>query len=1788
MATINTNSQTTTQPSQASDALSLNIPSTTSVGAEPLAVPTPQLNPQSGLPTQGGQVLPPPRFTPQQNSAINQELGVDQAAMFPTLGGNNVPSTTPDTSLFNTGLTNGALSNFLTPEQSKNRIPIISEDIKNQEKVRMSTLSYTELMQANEQAFGGIGDNRPALFDYSVNPSEVYTRLLDGTYVATVPNYIGGTNNVDRLAQQQSGISKIGYGVLKWAGKTLTNVVGGTVGLVAGAISAAEQGRWSAIYDNSFNNWLDDLNTRMGYSLPNYKSAEEQQKSFLSSMGTINFWADDFLNGVSFLTGALLSEAVWSTLTLGAATPAVTARLASRIPRAFSAGGATEALSTTRNTLKALNRATYRNKALGAANTFRFATTSSFYESGVEARHSFHESMDDFVANIQNAYGRPPTAEELSEFTSEALDAANAIFGANVAIVGSSNYLQIGSYFGLKPSLSKNLSKYTRNNIFGNKTIVTRGENGLPKYNAIRGNRFQRGLETSFNVFKRPVVEGVWEEGMQGVVSNTSKSWLESRFNPSAAEENKSLITSFIEGMKEAYGTTEGRREIGLGMLIGFLGSAGIRGGDGRNIRFGFREASTNTASREQAVEDRNTYTESIKKDTPRLFNKIARLNQHNTALQNFDQQAERGNLTEASIELSTADFTRMQMQDESGEFQDAIEDFETIIESVTREELDPEFQTLSDEELADYKARIMEVYRADVQDYKEAMEIARAMNPSAYVEDRQIENFTGALALNIFQGKKAASRITELSEAVEEALGEQGYASALSNLAMVDNERRNLGRRFNRLSSQRETLQNQLVDLQQQLNIVEGNRLSEERATERVSESDRLRTRIADTTRRLTGVENSINQLRSQVGNTKGNAELLQRRFLNIDTRSMTIEQLGEMMLTAEQIREITNSIRRNPNVAQSSVQSVEFLLQEYSKNVAALDNFLATASRMADERYNNPQSSNSFLPLANVPGKFLEQMRKEQGVGRELPQEVIDKVDAMDISEDQKFTLGTLIAMGFGNTEVQSMFVDQPTSTPGVETVTDTQWAESSAGAVDPPVLATIVDKKVNNIPLTPREAEIYKANRQLLYQRVYRKRMSQGLRLPQRAVGGETDIQRLRREINNAFIDSPTLQQENDLDSPAPRPTDEEVREFSRLDRRAQRGDFDRATLTTRQQEAFNRYTELRDKINKFGNLLGTPMMGGVTLADAYSILDTLEQNTVPTTTAVITQEDVGLMTNSIPFIEQENRANNNLLTQVWDKVTMTGVSNIPTLPNKVVERGVVVQGLTLGGMLQHFNGVTRVVRLGDTIEQIEVAEYLPEPQDNLSVQFENGDVMSIHLSERSTLMFDMAEQQVIEANSDLQFEYLGNFSSNYKFLMNKDYQLIESDYNEQNQTDMDVQAIYALEVGDQLTPKVDVDIPYNRRLIDRYNASRKTEYDYNRLKDNLIVELYDKDGNWVSMMKAIHSDSVGTTSYTRLNNLRKAMANQLTGVQPISDLETALEVRADTNPEEGSTTYMIYDSRTNLTFSSVEYETAEEAEQARTEYIEQDIVNQSAQSLTTDMNIVVEDVLPGHPNFNIEDGALQFIPIAQAARDRVVDIGYIEGKNVTWRSEGRGINNFPFTAHIMQDTKGLYTGKRIPVVAIRIGNKTYAYQARFNPTEINIVPELDIIANNMEISAAEKIRRMNQVVIGAGLSTEQYGFIPQDLNQDAYNRKIARIEGATIAQDIRTVLADQTLTTDMVLDQLSLDINLETDVVHSPKLRVNVLSTAEIEAQRTGELKLDNSTLDHIESELETPC
>lgn len=464
----------------------------------------------------------------------------------------------------------------------------------------VSNVEFAQFQNSADNAFsdllGGNNTKKKGFQNEGFQVGDAYDRLSDGTYSAKYENFLQGTDNEDRLAKEQGTGEQWRNGIAKFWGKTATAIGGGTLGTLYGLGDAVVSGDWTAIYDNDFYDVMDDWNKQMDNGLSNYYTKEQREMGFLESAGTANFWANDFLGGLSFTVGAIASESIWAAATGGASLVTAAGRYGLKAAKGLSSIAKAKSLSGIfTNTIskgKAINKAINYGRTASLANTARIAYTSAGYEAGVESR-MFKQEQEEAFDNYFKELGREATPQERSEFTESLNNKTNAVFATNMALVGSSNVIVFGKLFNVGNPL-KSTSNAIKRTLFGEGVELV--DNVLKP---VKRNITQRVAGTSYHAFKNPIVEGVFEEGGQAVTTQTAGNLIESMYN--VDKDVMDFTEAFYDGLAHTYGTKEGRKEVFLGMLIGAVGGGGSSAMAGQNPFANIKDAAGKVSQKDIA-----------------------------------------------------------------------------------------------------------------------------------------------------------------------------------------------------------------------------------------------------------------------------------------------------------------------------------------------------------------------------------------------------------------------------------------------------------------------------------------------------------------------------------------------------------------------------------------------------------------------------------------------------------------------------------------------------------------------------------------------------------------------------------------------------------------------------------------------------------------------------------------------------------------------------------------------------------------------------------------------------------------------------------------------------------------------------------------------------------------------------------------------------------------------------------------------------------------------------------
>lgn len=814
------------------------------------------------------------------------------------------------------------MDNDVLSREGSRSIPSLVEGIKNSVET-----SYHDDVKARNPLFQMINETGIPKGNYDITGSRINLRdsryrLSTGEWIPKYESYINNVDNDDRLSRSQSGWEKTYRGLGKFIYKSALYGIGGVGQSVYGLKELVTKGTLSAMYDNSFARWLDDMDKRGDYTLNHYYSKEERDAGFLKSMFTTNFWTNDLLSGAAFTAGAVLSSYAFAGAGLMNA-----ARMGARIGATIAGMG--KAASATKTGFNAMLRAARIGRGIGKGlDNLTFIGTSTLWEASVESRSGLMESEENFKQAYRNAYGREASYEELMKFRADNADAANAIFAANIGILTLSNIAMFGDMFGM----DLGVDKFIKRNIFG--VGAERMDNGTLRI--ITPKKWQKIAGNTFNIIKRPVSEGLYEEGLQGVASKSAEDWVESRYNPMAIRQNIGYMEAIKNGFKETYGSNEGWKEIGIGMIIG--------AGMGWKSAGGIREWSQDMSRNKGMVEAYNTNAGAL---TAAAVQAIRGSMALNAQLSGVDTSYG-GNDRIINKDFSDAVFNRLRYDSEMGMLDDTKENFRTVVESIPNSDIASDMN-MTDEQVNEYKADLVNEFNKKVDNFTMANRFADSLTEG--ISNRSFNTYISNMVYNGFEAKDNLNDIAnQLRRIYNTDIG-----PALDIYSRLNPDSSRDLEELRKLTDDIRRMEKNILRLQQ--SVASKDALESDKA-KLVKENDRLL--------KLTEDRIALERKLTTLINSEADISKL---FLN---RNDSRISAADLMAAYDTIADFENvvSIRGVDNYKEAMA-----LLSEYRHNLVAYKNINESLRRMRDRRFIRSQERGFMKVLSNIWGKTYEE---------------------------------------------------------------------------------------------------------------------------------------------------------------------------------------------------------------------------------------------------------------------------------------------------------------------------------------------------------------------------------------------------------------------------------------------------------------------------------------------------------------------------------------------------------------------------------------------------------------------------------------------------------------------------------------------------------------------------------------------------------------------------------------------------------------------------------------------
>lgn len=815
------------------------------------------------------------------------------------------------------------MDNDVLSREGSRSIPSLVEGIK-----KSVETSYHDDVKARNSLFQMINEVGIPKGNYDITGSRINLRdsryrLSTGEWIPKYENYINNIDNDDRLSRSQSGWEKTYRGLGKFIYKSALYGIGGVGQSVYGLKELVTKGTLSAMYDNSFARWLDDMDKRGDYTLNHYYSKEERDAGFLKSMFTTNFWTNDLLSGAAFTAGAILSSYAFAGAGLMNA-----ARMGARI--GATVAGLGRAASATKSGFNSMLRAARVGRGIGKGlDNLTFIGTSTLWEASVESRSGLMESEENFKQAYRNAYGREASYEELMRFRNDNVDAANTIFAANIGILTLSNIAMFGDMFGM----DLGVDKFIKRNIFG--VGAERMDNGMLR--AITPKKWQKVAGNTFNIIKRPVSEGLYEEGLQGVASKSAEDWVESRYNPMAIRQNIGYMEAIKNGFKETYGSSQGWKEIGIGMIIGSVMGGKTFGG--------IKEWSQDMSRNKGMVEAYNTNAGALTTAAVRAIRGSMALN---AQLSGVDTSYESDGRI-INKDFSDAVFNRLRYDSEMGMLDDTKANFRTVVESIPNSDIASDMN-MTDEQVNEYKADLVNEFNKKVNNFIMANRFADSLTEG--ISNRSFNTYISNMVYNGLEAKDNLDDIaSQLNRLYKNDIGE-----ALDVYSHLNPDSYKAISELMELTSRMQALEKGILRLQRMAMGEERFERNKDKLAKKTDELAKLTEDKIVLERKLATMVNSEADLSSLLFSDRSNRQI----------------SASDLMAAYNTITDLENvvSIRGVDNHKEAMA-----LLSEYRHNLVAYKNINESLRRMRDKRFIRSQERGFMKILSNAWGKTYEE---------------------------------------------------------------------------------------------------------------------------------------------------------------------------------------------------------------------------------------------------------------------------------------------------------------------------------------------------------------------------------------------------------------------------------------------------------------------------------------------------------------------------------------------------------------------------------------------------------------------------------------------------------------------------------------------------------------------------------------------------------------------------------------------------------------------------------------------
>ena len=832
-----------------------------------------------------------------------------------------------------------------------------------------STTDSNPLMQFLHQS----GKNVDATVNQYAGPTREYVgeelaRLGFGNsqYDEGIVNMSQADNLNEFRAQAQPWYDQIANGALKMVTTAATTFIDGTLGTLWGLGTGISNlldddpntGFWRGMWDNAVSNAMADVNDKMEEVAHNYRSEWEQNASvferMFSAAGAANFWGDDILKNAGFTIGA--AGSIWATGAAGNVLKAIPGLsrvgkglgLLTKGEQGLEATGAGKAASWLAKTFAS----TQGEAAIETLNSTRESLKALDAEELTMRNEGEQQALLEFQNNVSNGMDiesakalyderierlNADISSYRNHMQQELSDAGNMIYAANIAALSISNNLTLGSMirggYGNAKSLLNQAIKTANGKPI--ETAKEAGEALLKGELRFAAPEVKNKAAKAFGHWALTATQEGLEEGVQNLASNTGQIVASARSHQWAKDNTMlgSLINADAEEDLTSYTAALGKA---YEDQFGHLNSPGWT-----EVVAGFITGAFGVASVHRNAEGniRPTWQGGIKESWETITGNQKAV------------QAQADALNKALTDNKFQDKVRHAVQ-----------------------------------QIAIKKGQEDALERGDIQAYKN-YEIQQLLSDAVFFRDM------GMLDDYLAMYEAMANNVSDQDVAELKAMAKKENGEASSLESMTDEDIKNLYR--DKANSALEKIKQSLDDYKT-IEDQYGDKFSDETRREATMEMAFLNTLYWDSARRMTEIDNEIDELVNKERTPLEDLELKQKQAAD--------DSLAKQM---NEIRETLNKYKNSPKTLQEKVENRQAERQKvdlYKKAEAAIAKYkeAATLQDIVDVFSHSPENDRE-----KVLNQAIEQSEGDTKDKLQQFKNYIGDVNTLEYVIEDKFPL-------------------------------------------------------------------------------------------------------------------------------------------------------------------------------------------------------------------------------------------------------------------------------------------------------------------------------------------------------------------------------------------------------------------------------------------------------------------------------------------------------------------------------------------------------------------------------------------------------------------------------------------------------------------------------------------------------------------------------------------------------------------------------------------------------------